>query len=140
MSLSVVVVDDDLDTLEIFEEYLTIKGVEVLGTGKNGYEAVELFVEHKPDVILLDVMMPNYDGFYALENIKKIHPQARAIMVTADKTVGTRNKLLEMKADVILYKPYEINKVVESIKKTIDGEAESDDLSQKIIPFAPNIQ
>ena len=79
--VKVIVVDDDVDTVEVFCEYLEIKEITVLGRGYNGKTAVELYEKHKPDVALLDVMMPEYDGFYALENIKKINNSYIVIIV-----------------------------------------------------------
>ncbi len=118
----VVIVDDDQDTVEVFCEYLGIKNIQVLGRGFNGKQAVELYQKFKPEVILLDVMMPDYDGFYALRNIRELHPDAKIIMVTADMTQETERKLHELKASAILYKPYEIDNVVETIEKVKRGE------------------
>ena len=119
---SVIVVDDDHDTLEIFCEYLSIKDIEVLGIGHNGWDAIELYKKLKPDVVLCDVMMPDYDGFYALKEIRKIDPSAKVIMVTADMTASTEQKLTELKATAMVYKPYEIDDVIETIKKVNNAE------------------
>ncbi|MBI5697213.1 MAG: response regulator [Thaumarchaeota archaeon] len=113
--VKVIVVDDDVDTVEVFCEYLEIKEITVLGRGYNGKTAVELYEKHKPDIALLDVMMPEYDGFYALENIKKINPEAKLIMVTADLTFDTEKKLKDLSAAAVIYKPYEIDSVIETI-------------------------
>ena len=114
---SVLVVDDDRDTVEVFCEYLAIKDIKVLGKGYDGRTAVELYKEHKPDVVLLDVMMPDYDGFYGLEQIRKFDPEAKIIMVTADLTSDTEKKLVDLKASAMIYKPYEIDSVIETIEK-----------------------
>lgn len=113
--VKVIVVDDDVDTVEVFCEYLEIKDITVLGRGYNGKTAVELYEKHQPDIALLDVMMPEYDGFYALENIKKTNPNAKLIMVTADLTFDTEKKLKELNASAVIYKPYEIDSVIETI-------------------------
>jgi DNA-binding response OmpR family regulator len=114
---SVIVVDDDRDTVEVFCEYLNIKNIQVLGRGYDGKTAVELYKEHKPDIVLLDVMMPDFDGFYGLEQIRKHDPKAKIIMVTADLTSDTEKKLVELKASAMIYKPYEIDSVIETIDK-----------------------
>ncbi len=114
---SVIVVDDDRDTVEVFCEYLAIKNIQVLGRGYDGQAAVELYKEHKPDIVLLDVMMPDFDGFYGLEQIRKHDPKAKIIMVTADLTSDTEKKLVELKASAMIYKPYEIDSVIETIEK-----------------------
>src|SRR5574339_729490 len=113
--VKVIVVDDDVDTVEVFCEYLEIKEITVLGRGYNGKTAVELYEKHKPDIALLDVMMPEYDGFYALENIKQTYPDAKLIMVTADLTFDTEKKLKDLSAAAVIYKPYEIDSVIETI-------------------------
>jgi DNA-binding response OmpR family regulator len=120
--VKVIVIDDDVDTVEVFCEYLEIKDMSVLGRGYSGKTAVELYEKFKPDIVLLDVMMPEYDGFYGLENIKKINPAAKVIMVTADLTYDTEKKLKALNASAIIYKPYEIDSVIETIHKVYKGE------------------
>ena len=122
MKTNVILIDDDNDTLDIFQDYLELKGVNVLATGKNGKDAVELYSKHNPDVVLLDVMMPDYDGFYGLANILKQNSNAKVIMVTADMTDKTKNRLKELNATGILYKPYEIDTVLETIDRIKNGE------------------
>lgn len=101
------VVDDDPDTIEMFSDYLENKGVDVIGKAKDGREGFELYKKLKPDVIFLDVIMPNYDGFYTLKKIREIDTTAKIIMVTADFSPSTKKKLKEMKATDVIYKPYD---------------------------------
>lgn len=115
--VKVIVVDDDVDTVEVFCEYLEIKDITVLGRGYNGKTAVELYEKYRPDIALLDVMMPEYDGFFGLENIKDINPDAKVIMVTADLTFDTEKKLKDLNASAVIYKPYEIDSVIDTIHK-----------------------
>lgn len=121
--VKVIVIDDDVDTVEVFCEYLEIKDITVVGRGYNGKTAVELYEKLKPDIALLDVMMPEYDGFYALENIRQINSDAKIIMVTADLTADTEKKLKSLNASAVIYKPYEIDSVIDTIhnvfKKTL---------------------
>lgn len=119
--VKVIVVDDDVDTVEVFCEYLEIKDITVLGRGYNGKTAVELYEQHRPDIVLLDVMMPEYDGFYGLEHIKKINPDAKIIMVTADLTYDTEKQLKTLNASAVIYKPYEIDSVIDTIQRVYDG-------------------
>ena len=102
-----IVVDDDYDIVETFCEYLELKNVHVLGKGHNGKDAVELYQKFKPEVVFLDVTMPDYDGTYALEKIKQINPRASIIIITADKTEERENRLVELGASEIIYKPIE---------------------------------
>ena len=63
----------DKDTVSVFKDYLSLKGIDVLGVGYNGKEAVQLYLQLKPDIVFLDHRMPEYNGLYALANIKKIN-------------------------------------------------------------------
>ncbi len=118
----VIVIDDDLDTVDVFCEYLEIKSFEVIGKGYNGKEAVELYQKLKPQVVFLDVMMPGYDGFFALEQIKRINPQAIVIMVTADLTIETEQRLVELNASAIVYKPFDIDKIIKTLDRLAPNE------------------
>lgn len=116
----VIIVDDDVDTVAVFSEYLEIKGIEVIGRGYGGKEAVELYGRLAPDIVLLDIMMPEYDGFYALMEIKKMDPNAKVIMVTADLTYDAE-KLLELGVSAIVYKPYDIDEIIQTIQNVHKG-------------------
>ena len=117
MAPSVIVVDDDNFTKTLYVDFLKENGIEVKGIGHSGKTAVELYEKFRPDVVLLDVMMPEYDGFYGLANIKKINPNATVVMVTADLTADTEKKLHDLGATEIMYKPYEIDDLVSLINK-----------------------
>lgn len=106
------VVDDDPDAVEMFSDYLEIKGIQVVGKCKNGKEGFDMYEQLKPDVVFLDIMMPEYDGFYALKKIREINPNAKVIMVTADFTSETKKKLRELKPTDVIYKPYDVEKIL----------------------------
>jgi len=109
------VIDDDVDTIAVFCDYLEIKQIKVIGKGFNGKEAVELYQKLKPDIVFSDVMMPEYDGFYALEKIRQIDPDAKIIMVTADLRAETEHRLKALKASAIVFKPFDMNRIMEII-------------------------
>jgi len=115
--LNVLVVDDDYNTVEVFAEFLKLQNIKVVGKGFDGNDAVKLYRQLKPDIIFLDVMMPKYDGLYALEKIKEINPNAIVVMVTADLTVETEQRLKELKANSVVYKPFDIQQIIEIISK-----------------------
>ncbi len=117
-TITAIVIDDDLDTVELFCEYLELEGIQVIGKGYDGKEAVELYQKMKPDIVFLDIMMPHYNGFYAAERIQKVDSNAKIIMVTADLTSDTANKLKELKVPVI-YKPYEFDDIMITIRKLL---------------------
>ena len=112
-----IVIDDDVDTVDVFCDYLKLVDVKVLGRGYNGKSAVELYQKYNPDVVFLDLMMPDYDGFYALENIRKINPAAKVVVVTADLRDETAHRLDVLKPTEVFIKPYDINKISELLRK-----------------------
>jgi DNA-binding NarL/FixJ family response regulator len=109
--VTAIVIDDDADTVDVFCDYLEMKNVKVLGRGYNGKEAIDLYRIHKPDIVFLDLMMPEYDGIYALENIRKINPESKVIIVTADLRDETAIRLSQLKPTRIFIKPYDIEKI-----------------------------
>jgi DNA-binding NtrC family response regulator len=114
---TVIVVDDDIDTVDVFCDYLQLKKITVLGRGHNGKAAVELYQEHRPDFVFLDLTMPEYDGFYALENIQRLDPTAKVIVITADTREETAARLAKLKPTEIFIKPYDVNKITQLLEK-----------------------
>ena len=109
------VVDDDNDAGEMFSDYLEIKGIQVAGKGHDGKDAVELYQKLKPDIVFLDVIMPDYNGLYALKKIREINPDAKIFMLTADMTPETKKALREMKPAGVIYKPYDVEKIIDNL-------------------------
>jgi len=105
--LTAVVVDDDRATVQIFIDVLRMMDLEVLASGSNGKDAVRLYKKYSPNIIFIDIMMPEYDGFYALEEIRKFNPQAKVVAVTADLTDETATKLEKLNISAVIYKPYD---------------------------------
>ena len=100
-----IVVDDDHDIVDVFCDILQIMQIEVVGEGYDGNEAVELYQKLKPDLVILDIMMPKYDGIYALEKIREINPHAKVMVITADMSSTTNEKLQKLKPTTVVFKP-----------------------------------
>ena len=115
MSKSVIVIDDDEDTVRLFIEFLEENKINVVGSGFDGITAVKLFKETKPDVVLIDLNMPNGSGFYAIKKIQEINPDARIIAVTADGSFTTEEKLEKLNIPLI-QKPNKMDQVISFIK------------------------
>ena len=106
-----IVVDDDRDTLEVFCELLNMTGLEVLATGTNGKDAVRLYEKYRPDMIFVDLIMPKHDGFYAIERIRDVNPDAKIIIVTGDLKAGESHLLDSFNVTGLIYKPFDMNTV-----------------------------
>jgi two-component system chemotaxis response regulator CheY/two-component system response regulator (stage 0 sporulation protein A) len=115
--ITTIIIDDDKDITAVFAEYLKSHGITTLGIGHDGKSAVELYQKTKPSVVFLDVMMPDYDGFYGLEKIKQFDLNARIIMVTADVTQETHDRLMSLGASMIIHKPFEIEEIIMMINR-----------------------
>ena len=122
MPIRAIVVDDDDDTVEVFSEFLELKDIEVVGKGNDGKEAVDIYKKFKPDIVLMDVMMPVHDGFYAIEKIREFDPKSKIIMVTADLSVKTKERLKEMNVSGVVFKPYDIDRVLDVIHSIQNGQ------------------
>lgn len=119
-----IVIDDNPDVLSLFVELLELKHFQVVGTGRNGKEAVAQYMKLKPDITFLDVVMPNTDGLYALDLIREINPNAIVIMITTDLSQDTAKRLEDLKATAVVYKPFDINdlvKIVREIESSASG-------------------
>lgn len=112
-----IIVDDDRDTVEVFCEYLRLIDVDVVGWGYNGKDAVELYEKHRPDIAFVDYAMPEHDGFFALENIKGLNPDASVVVLTANYTDEVVRKLEQLKPRKILKKPFDTERVSEIISE-----------------------
>ena len=115
--IKVVVIEDDPDGAEILAELLRIKGLDVLAKGHNGLEAVQLYKKLKPDFVLLDMLMPYYDGFYGLRKILEYDPAAKVIIVSASINLEDRTTLEELGALAIVRKPYDMDALVNVLEK-----------------------
>lgn len=119
--ISAIVIDDENDVLEVFCEYLKVKNVNVLAKGRNGKDAVELYQKLKPDVVLMDLVMPHYDGFYGIENIRKYDPDSKIIIFSASLTPEYVDILRKMKVSGISIKPYDMERIIDLINKVSIG-------------------
>ena len=122
-SLRILVVDDERDILETLDYSLALRGFEVT-TAADGLEALEVAKRVKPDVMLLDVMLPGCNGYEVSRMLKEwmeSDPQAEAfpILLLTARKVGTtdREKFISTwsRADATLYKPFELDEVVSTI-------------------------
>ena len=122
---SVIVVEDNIDSMEVLCEFLKIQGLDVVGRCINGDEGIKLYDQFRPDVVIMDVMMPDYDGFYGLEGIKKMEHDAIVIMITADLTADTKEKLMGLNASAVLYKPNDLDKIAPTAERLIGEKSQA---------------
>jgi DNA-binding NarL/FixJ family response regulator len=103
--IRVIVAEDHPAVRLSFETYLDAQdGIEVVASGENGREAVELVHSHEPDVVVMDVRMPVLDGIEATRRIKELFPGTRVILISAYEEAGLRESGHEAGADGFLFK------------------------------------
>ena len=101
---TILAIDDEPDMLRLLERILTSEGYRVI-LAADGNCGLTLVQDTKPDLILLDIMMPGPDGFMVLDSIRK-YSNAPVIMVTAKRDVGSLRKTLDLGADDYVKKPF----------------------------------
>lgn len=112
-----IVIDDDRDICGAFTEYLGMLGVRVLGVGYDGRQGFEVFQSTKPDMVFLDLAMPEYDGLYALQKIRKADRRAFVVIVTASSYEDAMLQTGHLWPNAIINKPADakrIRQVIES--------------------------
>ena len=115
----VLVVDDAVFMRKVVSDALNKGGHEVIGEAANGQEAVDRFQELKPEVMTLDITMPEKDGLAALQEIMALDPGARVIMCSA---LGQESKVLEsikIGAKDFVVKPFQPDRVLGAVDKAL---------------------
>ncbi len=121
MPTRVLVVDDEMDTLRLLRTVLQIGGFEPITT-LNSLEALDLAEREKPDVVLLDIMMPELDGFILCRMMRQnpVTQDLPIIFVTAYQSLDLEERRLEAGADLVVHKPVSVDSLVGAIRKVLD--------------------
>ncbi len=115
VAIRAIIIDDNLNIVTVLNDLLEIIGLDVVGQGFDGNEAAELYKSLKPDVIFTDIMMPIADGFVGIEKIKAFDPNAKIIVMTADLTQETSDRLESLDISALIYKPFSIKDIKETL-------------------------
>ena len=106
MTKRVLIVDDSLLMRKMIADALTADGWTVAGEAASGQEAVAKYVELQPDVVTLDIVMPDTGGIYALQNILRFDPQAKIVVVGALNQTKLISEAIRKGALDFLVKPF----------------------------------
>jgi two-component system chemotaxis response regulator CheY len=115
----VLVVDDAAFMRKMVSDALTGGGHEIVGEAANGVEAVQRFQELRPDIMTLDITMPEKDGLAALKEIIAVDPGAKVVMCSA---LGQESKVLESikyGAKDFVVKPFQVDRVLSAVEKAL---------------------
>jgi len=117
----IVIVDDASFMRGSLKFIIEIAGHVVVGMGKDGEEALQLFKDFKPDLITMDILMKGVDGLTALKNIKGIDPAAKIVMVTALGQEAKEEEARALGASGYIRKPFKQKDIVDEIAKVLAG-------------------
>jgi two-component system chemotaxis response regulator CheY len=113
-----ILVADDASFMRItLDRILKSAGYEIVGQAANGIEAVAAYKKHNPDLVTMDVSMPEMDGVQAVKAIREIDPQARIVMVSAMGQEYVMQEAIAAGAIDFIVKPFKPDKVLETVGK-----------------------
>ncbi len=116
--LRVLIADDIQETRRNTRLMLaTIDDVEVVAIAANGVQALQLAKEHHPDLVLLDINMPEMDGLTAYREISRIHPETGCIIISAEKDPATFRTAISIGVQEYLIKPFTVDELEAAIAR-----------------------
>ena len=119
MSKRILIVDDAAFMRMMIKDILSKNGFEVVGEAADGVQAVEKYAELKPDLVTMDITMPEMDGIAALKEIKSKNPEAVIIMCSAMGQQAMVIDAIQAGAKDFIVKPFQADRVIEAISKAI---------------------
>jgi two-component system, NtrC family, response regulator AtoC len=124
----ILVVDDDNSVRKLLSVVLGKEGFDVL-TADNGLAALDVFRIHSPDIVLMDIRMPEMDGLQALEEISKMRRNATVILMTAYAAVDTAVHAMKLGAFDYIIKPFDIDEILILVKRALEVQQMRNDIS-----------
>lgn len=119
MANKILVVDDASFMRMMIKDILTKNGFEVVGEAENGAKAIEKYKELQPDLVIMDITMPEVDGIQAVKEIKKIAPEAKVVMCSAMGQQAMVIEAIQAGAKDFIVKPFQADRVLEAVKKVL---------------------
>ena len=119
MGNRVLVVDDVVFMRMMIKDILRKGGYEVVGEAEDGAKAIEKYRELKPDLVTMDITMPDMDGITAVKEIRKIDPNALIIMCSAMGQQAMVIDAIQAGAKDFVVKPFQPDRVLEAIRKVL---------------------
>ena len=119
MAMNILICDDAAFMRMMIKDILTKNGYNVVGEAENGAKGVEKYNELKPDLVLMDITMPEMDGIAALKAIKANDPGASVIMCSAMGQQAMVIESIQSGAKDFIVKPFQADRVIEAVKKVV---------------------
>ena len=119
MGKNILVCDDAAFMRMMIKDILSKNGYNIVGEAENGLVAVDKYLETKPDLVLMDITMPEMDGINALKKIKEHDPSASVIMCSAMGQQAMVIESIQAGAKDFIVKPFQPDRVLEAVKKVV---------------------
>jgi len=120
MAVNVLIVDDLAFIKIVLRDIIEKAGFRVVGEASNGEQAITLYQDTRPDVVLMDITMPGMDGLTALKRIREIDAAARIIICSALGQQQLIVQAIQLGAKDFIVKPFQAQRVVSALKKALD--------------------
>lgn len=120
MSHSVLVCDDAIFMRTMISDILGQAGYDVIGEAENGVQAVERFKELNPDLVTMDIVMPEMGGIDAVREIMKIAPSAKVLMCSAMGQQALVVEAIQAGAKDFVVKPFRPSRVLEAVQRVLE--------------------
>ena len=119
MAKNILICDDAAFMRMMIKDILTKNGYNIAGEAENGAKAVEKYAELKPDLVLMDITMPEMDGIQALKKIRESDPNAVIIMCSAMGQQAMVIESIQSGAKDFIVKPFQADRVLEAVRKVV---------------------
>ena len=119
MANGILIVDDASFMRMMIKGILTKNGFDVVGEAENGMKAVEKYKELTPELVIMDITMPEMDGIQAVKEIKKINSEAKIVMCSAMGQQAMVIEAIQAGAKDFIVKPFQADRVIEAVKKVL---------------------
>lgn len=119
-TISVLVTDDAKIIREMIKDVVKEIGWTVSGEAANGQDAVRLYNQLRPDIVTLDLVMPDFDGLYALQGIMSLDPKSRVLVVSALNQTNILQSAMAWGAKSAVTKPFKKEQLIAAMQKCLD--------------------
>ncbi|SHJ05894.1 response regulator [Lutispora thermophila] len=119
MANGILIVDDAAFMRMMIKDVLVKNGFTIAGEAENGAKAIDKYMELNPDLVIMDITMPEVDGIQAVKEIKKINPSAKIIMCSAMGQQAMVIEAIQAGAKDFIVKPFQAERIIEAVKKVL---------------------
>jgi NitT/TauT family transport system substrate-binding protein len=115
-----IIVDDTQVVIDLFSDVVEMIEGTVVGTASTGAEALVLYVDQLPDIVVMDISMPDMSGLEAIERILGMNPAANVIVISGNNYEEVRQKVFELGGKLFISKPFHVDQIVKVLTKLMD--------------------